>query len=89
MSTRHAVSVWNLPVIDTLQPHRAAGGFIKTIKQAEEGGLASAARPNDHQNFSFTHIDSHVIDDARASNLAAEMVGSEDGGQWRERLLLY
>src|SRR5579872_1873107 len=76
----------NLTVVDSFKAHRPARGFVKAIEQAQERGLPRAARPDDRQHFPGAHSYRHVIDDARASGLAAEVLGLEDGRRWRETL---
>lgn len=59
----------------------------KTIEQAQERGLAGAARSDDRQHLPGEHLDRHVIDDTRASDLPAEVVSLDDG-RWRRKMLL-
>lgn len=41
----------------------------------------------DRQHLPGEHLDRHVIDDTRASDLPAEVVSLDDGRCWRKMLL--
>jgi hypothetical protein len=65
-------------VVGPFNSHRPTSRFVKTIEQAKEGGLPSAARPDDGQQFAGEYVDRHIIHDAQASDLSAEVFGLKD-----------